>query len=104
VNVNGDDAINMLRSYVEGKSNLIIVDSADVSNYTFILSIYELNMGNRKGKIDIMDSKSQTMIFESKWVKGVSNVYSGFSGSRGAIMKIFKGQVLKKFPTIEKQK
>lgn len=95
VNVSGTDAIDMLKSYIVGKTNLVIVDSAEESNYTFILSVVEKNMGNRKGKLDIVLS-------ESKWVKGSMNAFYGYSGSRHAIGKVFKGQILRKYPEIKK--
>ena len=102
VNVSGTDAIDMLKSYIVGKTNLVIVDSAEESDYTFILSVVEKNMGNRKGKLDIVLSESKKIIFESKWVKGSMNAFYGYSGSRHAIGKVFKGQILKKYPKIKK--
>ena len=104
VNVNGDDAVKMLRDYVLDKSLLIVVDSVEKSDYTLILSVYEKNIGNRMGKIDILDSKSQEMVFESKWTKGTSNMYYGYSGTRHSIGIIFKKQILKEYPEIVKPK
>ena len=67
-----------------------------------LLYVIEKNMGNRKGKIDILDSKTSSLIFESKWKKGTSNVSYGYSGTRHAIGKIVKGQILKTFKDIKK--
>ena len=102
VNVDGTDACEMLGSYVEGKTSLLLVDSAKKSDYTFVLYVIEKNMGDRKGKIDVIDSKSGEIIFESKWKRGTMNALYGYSGSSHAIGRVFKGQVLKKFKQIKK--
>jgi len=102
VNVDGDDACEMLKSYIDGKTSLNIVESQSESKYTFVLYVIEKNMGNRKGKIDVLDSKTDKIIFESKWKKGTMNAYYGYSGTRHAIGRVFKGQVLKEFKQIRK--
>ena len=63
VNVDGDDACEMLKSYVVGKTSLSVVSNKKESDYTFVLYVIEKNMGDRKGKIDVLDSKSGKMIF-----------------------------------------
>ena len=102
VNVDGNDACEMLKSYVVGKTSLNIVSNKENSDFTFILSVIEKNMGDRKGKIDVIDSKSGKMIFESKWKRGTMNALYGYSGTRHAIGRVFKGQVLKEFKQIKK--
>tara|TARA_B100001250_G_scaffold411586_1_gene440607 strand:+ start:2978 stop:3424 length:447 start_codon:yes stop_codon:yes gene_type:complete len=102
VNVNGTDGCEMLRSYIVGKTTLEVVSSKEESDFIFMLSVIEKNMGYRKGKIDILDSKTDKVIFESKWKKGNSNAAYGFSGTRHAIGRIVKGQILKKFKEIKK--
>ena len=102
VNVDGDDACEMLKSYIDGKTSLNIVESQSESKYTFVLYVIEKNMGDRKGKIDVVDSKTGKTIFESKWKRGTMNVYYGMSGSRHAIGRVFKGQLLKEFKQIKK--
>ena len=102
VNVDGDDACEMLKSYVIGKTSLSVVSNVSESDYTFVLYVIEKNMGDRKGKIDVVDSKTGKTIFESKWKRGTMNVYYGMSGSRHAIGRVFKGQVLKEFKQIKK--
>jgi hypothetical protein len=102
VNVDGNDACEMLKSYVVGKTSLNIVSNKENSDFTFILSVIEKNMGDRKGKIDVIDSKSGKMIFESKWKRGTMNALYGYSGTRHAIGRVFKGQVLKEFKGIKK--
>ena len=102
VNVNGVDACEMLKSYVVGKTTLEVVSSKEASDFTFVLSVIEKNMGDRKGKIDVIDSKSGKIIFESKWKRGNMNALYGYSGTRHAIGRVFKGQVLKEFSNIQK--
>ena len=102
VNVDGNDACEMLESYVVGKTTLQVVSSKEASDFTFLLSVIEKNMGDRKGKIDVIDSKSGKIIFESKWKRGTMNALYGYSGTRHAIGRVFKGQVLKAFKQIKK--
>jgi len=102
VNVDGDDACEMLKSYVVGKTSLSVVSNVSESDYTLVLYVIEKNVGNRKGKIDVVDSKTGKTIFESKWKKGTMNALYGYSGTRHAIGRVFKGQVLKEFSDIKK--
>jgi len=102
VNVDGKDACEMLKSYVIGKTSLSIVSDKEDSDYTLVLYVIEKNMGDRKGKIDVLDSKTDKVIFESKWKRGTMNALYGYSGTRHAIGKVFKGQVLKEFKQIKK--
>jgi hypothetical protein len=102
VNVDGNDACEMLKSYVVGKTSLSVVSNKEESDYTFVLYVIEKNMGDRKGKIDVVDSKTGKTIFESKWKRGTMNVYYGMSGTRHAISRVFKGQILKEFKDIKK--
>jgi len=102
VNVDGNDACEMLKSYVIGKTSLSVVSDKEDSDYTFVLSVIEKNMGDRKGKIIVVDSKTKKTIFESKWKSGSMNAVYGYSGTRHAIGRVFKGQVLKEFKQIKK--
>jgi hypothetical protein len=102
VNVDGNDACEMLKSYVIGKTSLSVVSEKEDSDYTFLLSVIEKNMGDRKGKIVVVDSKTEKTIFESKWKRGNMNALYGYSGTRHAIGRVFKGQVLKEFKQIKK--
>jgi hypothetical protein len=102
VNVDGNDACEMLKSYVIGKTSLSVVSDKEDSDYTFVLSVIEKNMGDRKGKIIVVDSKTKKTIFESKWKRGSMNAVYGYSGTRHAIGRVFKGQVLKEFKQIKK--
>ncbi len=103
VNSNDTAAVKDLRGYLEDKTTLLIVDSADDADFIFILSVYQINMGNRKGKVDIMDNKSKNMIFESKWEKGTGSINYRWNHSLHAMSKVFKNQIFKAYPAIEKQ-
>jgi hypothetical protein len=100
VNVDGEDALEMLRSYVKGKSSLQIVDSKEKSEFTFILSVIEKNMGKRKGKIVILENKSNNVIFNTDWQKANSSAFYGYSGTRAVIGKMMKHYILEEFPEI----
>jgi hypothetical protein len=102
VNVDGNDACEMLKSYIVGKTSLNIVSNKEDSDFIFMLSVIEKNMGDRKGKIDVIDSTSGKIIFESKWKRGTMNALYGYSGARHAIGRVFKGQILKEFKDIKK--
>jgi len=102
VNVNGEDALNMLADYVKNKTTIEIVNSSEGSDFTMLLSVYERNMGNRMGKIEVINSTTKKSVFESKWKKGTMNAFYGYSGTRHAIGRVFKGQFLNTFPNTEK--
>jgi len=102
VNVNGQDALRMLADYVKNKTTLEIVSKQESSDYILNLSVYEKNMGNRMGKIEIVDFKTNDVIFASKWKKGSMNAFYGYSGTRHAIGRVFNGGLLKEFPSIAK--
>jgi hypothetical protein len=102
VSVNGTDACNMLRDYVENKTTLILVENKKDADYIFVLEVIQKNMGDRKCKISISDPKSDGFIFESDWKRGTMNALYGFSGTRHSIGRVFNGQILKKFNKIKK--
>ena len=102
VNVNGEDAKAMLKDYLIGKTSLVIVDSIQNANFVFQLRVIELVMGLRKGKLDVIDNQTKTLIFETKWVKGSGTMYNGYSGSRQVIGVMVKDQLIRTFPEIKK--
>jgi hypothetical protein len=104
-NVDGDDACEMLKSYVIGKTTLQVVTSKEESDFTFLLSVIEKRMwpsGNRKGKIDVLDSKTDKIIFESKWRKGAVMAFYGYSSTRHAVARLVKDEILTEFKAINK--
>ena len=95
-----DYAIKTLNEYISNKSSLIIVDKVEDSEFTFVLSMYE--MGNRNmGKIDIVKTGTDKAIFESKWTLGLAKMYFGYSGVKHSIGTIFNKEILRKYPLIE---
>ena len=101
VNVDAEDAKGMLKSYLNGKTSLVIVDSIQSTDFVLRLSIIEKNMGKRKGKLDVLDNQTTIPVFESNWVKGSMNAFYGYSGSRHAIGRLIKKELLGAFPDIE---
>lgn len=102
VNVNGEDALLMLEDYIKDKTSLIIVDDAESSDFIMKLSVVEKNMGNRRGSLILLDSKTAEAIFNSKWVKGTMNAFYGYSGSRHAIGRLVKSELISQYPEIGK--
>ena len=102
VNVDGENAIAMLKDYLAGKTSLVITESKESADFTFQLRVIEKKIGNRRGKLDIIDNHSSAPIFESKWVTGTSNAFYGYSVSRHAIGLLVKDQLIKAFPNTAK--
>jgi hypothetical protein len=92
----------MLENYVKNKTNLTLVSDIKSSDYIFNLAVYEKNLGNRKGKIEVLNAKTKAVEFASKWKKGTMNAFYGYSGTRHAIGRVFNGEILNQFPTIAK--
>ena len=101
-NVEAEDALYMLNSYIEGYTHLNVVDSKADSEYTFKLYIYKKAMGDRKGRIEVYDSKSGKLLFQTREWRGNMNAFYGYSGTRHAIGLSFKKDILKEYPHIEK--
>jgi hypothetical protein len=98
--VDGNDAIVTLKSYITGKTTLTIVDNKEVSQFYFKLNVI-ISKKKRLAKIVILNSKTEEVIFESEWMKGSGmNQYYGYSGTRMAIGKLVKNDVLDAFPEI----
>ncbi len=102
VNVNGEDALAMLLPYVTDKTKLKVVKSKEESDFVFVLSAYELNMGNRKGKIAILDSKTNEVEFDTGLEKASSSAFYGYSGTRALVGELIKKNIIKEYPKIEK--
>jgi hypothetical protein len=103
VNVNGRDACGMFEDYINKYTHLNVVRSKEESNITFVLSVYEKNMGNRRGKIDVYDSKSGELIYMTGWVKGMMLVFYGYSGTKHAIARAFIDHFLEEYPDLKKR-
>lgn len=103
VNVNGADALVMLEDYIKDKTTLTIVDNAQDSDFIMKLSVVEKDMGNRRGSLVLLDSETSETIFSSKSVRGTMNGFYGYSGSRHAIGKLVKSELISQYPEIEKK-
>jgi len=99
-NVDGSDAVGMLKSYIEGKTTCIVVNSKEEAD--FIVKLQVKKSAGRKAKIDIIHVATDKMVFESKWRKGSSAVWNGYSGSRQAIGEVVKELLLDEYPEIGK--
>jgi hypothetical protein len=72
---------------------------------SIIASFFVLNVLKEKkkrlGKILIINTETESNIFESEWMKGSGmNQYYGFSGTRMAVGKLIKNDVLDAFPEV----
>lgn len=99
-NSEAEYAIGVLKEYVKNKSSLVLVDRAEDSEFTFVLSVYEKGNSNM-GKIDILKTGTDHAIFESTWTVGKAKMYYGYSGVKHAIGTIFNKEILGKYPHIE---
>ncbi len=97
VNVNGENAIESLNSYIIGKTNLIVADAKAEAKYLFTLSVVEKNMGKRKGRIVITEIENNKLIFDTEWQKANSSAFYGYSGTRAVIGKMIKQILLKEY-------
>ena len=100
-NVDGDDATGMLKTYIEGKTNCIVVNSIDEADFVIELRVIKKAMAERSAKIEIKHILSEKIVFETKWVRKASSAFYGYSGSRAAIGKVVKKYLLKKYPKVE---
>jgi len=101
-NVNENDATQMLKSYIEGKTRCVIVNSIDEADFMIELRVIKTAMAKRSAKIVIKHLLTDKIVFETKWVRGSSNAFYGYSCSRAAIGKIVKKYLLKNYPSIER--
>lgn len=94
VDVDGDDAIKMLKSVIIDKTPLTVVDSCNSSEYTFELTVIKKFGDVRRAVITVKDSSTGSVLIQTKWRRGTSNIYHGMSGTRHAIARIIKQDIL----------
>jgi|GEM_PF-1237587 hypothetical protein len=99
-NVNGGDAVDMLRSYIEGKTNCVVVRSPEEADFALDLQVVKRIMADRKAKITIRHLLDDSVVYETKWARGTSNAFYAYSGSRHAIGILVKRYIVKKYPSI----
>lgn len=100
-NVNGDDAVNMLKDYIKGKTRCVVVESMDEADFAINLYVIKKGGGARRSMITIQHILTDKEIYKTKWVRGSTTVYYGMSGTRASIGKIVKKYLLKKYPKIK---
>jgi len=98
--VDGNDAKLMLKSYIEGKTNCVIVNSIDEADFEMELSVVKKIMADRKAMLIIRHLLTDKEVYRTKWVRGTSNAFSGYSGSRASIGKLVKKYIVKDYPEI----
>lgn len=102
-NVDGPDAVNILKNELKNLTNFNIVESVDDADFIFELQVTKHMISGRKAKIKITGTLSNKVIFDSKLEKGSPTQYNGFSGTRQAIGRVIKRQILKKYPETSKK-
>lgn len=98
--VDGDDAVAMLRTYIEGKTNCVVVNSPEEADFELELQVVKRMMADRGAKITIRHLLDNGIVHETKWARGTSNAFYGYSGSRHAISIALRKYVLKKYQSI----
>ena len=99
--VDSEDALEMLRSYMQDRTTCELVNTEDKAEFTLELQVIKKITPYRQGKLTVTHLQTKTKIFETKWITGTNNMYYGFSGSRHAIGKLVKKKLLKEFPQIK---
>lgn len=100
-NVNGDDAVRMLKDYIEGKTRCIVVNSKDEADFAINLFVIKKGGGVRRSMISITHILTNKVVYKTKWVRGDTTVYYGMSGTRKSIGKIVKKYLVKHYRLIK---
>ena len=103
-NVNGADAKEMLKEYLEDETSCMVVDSVDEADFSMNLSVIKGFADARKAKITLVYLENKKEVFSTEWVKGFSNAFYRYSGTRHAIARIVKNKLSKKYPAAFYQK
>lgn len=99
--VDPSDAIDMMKEAIKNKTSLKIVDNKDSSDYYIELQIVKKMMANRSGKMSLYKTKTNSIVIDTKWKKGTSNAFSGFSGTRHVVNQLVDGFILKQNPGLK---
>lgn len=103
-NVNGADAKEMLKEYLKDETSCMVVDSIDEADFLMNLSVIKGFADARKAKITLIYLENKKEVFSTEWVKGFSNAFYRYSGTRHAIARIVKNKLSKKYPAAFYQK
>lgn len=98
--VNGEDAKQMLKTYIKGKTSCVVVSTIDEADFEMELSVVIKIMAERKAMLTIRHIITNEEVYSTKWVRGTSNAFSGYSGSRHAIGRLVKKLLIKDYPEI----
>ncbi|MDR7129017.1 hypothetical protein J2X69_001352 [Algoriphagus sp. 4150] len=96
------ESINLLEHYLSDKTSLNVSEDKNDVDYIVQLSVVKKDLGNRRGKIMIIDPVSTHVIYESKWVLGIRNMFYRLSGERHAIAKLVSRKLLSEYPEVKK--
>ena len=103
-NVNGADAKEMLKEYIKDETSCIVVDSVNEADFLMTLSVIKGFADARRAKITLIFLEGNKEVFSTEWVKGFSNSFYRYSGTRHAIARIVKNELSKKYPAAFYQK
>lgn len=101
-NLESTDALNILRNELKKLTKCNLVNSIDDADFVFEVQVTKYMITKRKAKIKVTHITSNSIVFESEIEKGAPSEFNGFSGSRQAIGRVIKRQLLNKFPELAK--
>ena len=78
----------------------MVVVSPDEADFTVGLRVVRKFADIRRAKVTIKHIPTGDIVLETDWIKGTVNIYHGYSGTRHAIDKIVKREILKRYPAI----
>lgn len=102
-NTDGDGALAIAKKELQNLTKCKLVNSVDDADFTIDIQVVKGTLGNRKAKFTINHLLTGKTVYESKWVKGAPSEFNGFSGTRRAIGKIIKKDILITYPEISKK-
>jgi len=102
-NTDGESALGIAKKELQNLTKCKLVNSVDDADFKIIIQVVKGSLGKRKAKFTINHLLNGDTVYESKWVKGAPSEFNGFSGTRRAIGKIIKKDLLIIFPGISKK-
>lgn len=99
-NTDGDGVKRITKNELQNLTKCTLVNSVDDADFIVKVQVIKGTLGNRKARFIINQVLTGNVVYESKWVKGAPSEFNGFSGTRRAIGKIIKKDLLITFPEI----
>ncbi|WP_439488701.1 hypothetical protein [Algoriphagus sp.] len=96
------ESLNLLEYYLRDRTSLNVIEDKKEVDYILQLSVVKKGLGNRRGKLVVVDPVSTNVIFESKWILGTRNMFYGLSGERHAIARLVSGKLVSEYPEVKK--